>query len=146
MEALVAQSAVNSHLLNLIEASGRKGFSTETILQTSTKFRKFEIFLGLTYLTQTMKIGLNEEGNWSLVRRQTAYFKNVKAGETFEFHSAPLAAIAVKTNDVRILEPGVGGVDCNLVIREILGTVNTCNRVPGDHQWLPDMGTVMVFR
>jgi len=147
MEAPVVQSAINSYLLDLIEAGGREGFDTETLVRTSTQFREFEIFDGLTTLVQTMRIGLNEEGNWSLVRRQTAYFKDVKVGEKFQFHSASLAVIAIKTNSVHILESGVGGADYNLIILDILPeTVNTRNRVPGDHEWLLDTSTVRVFR
>ena len=74
-------------------------------------------------------------------------FKDVRLGETFEFNLQILSAEAVKADFGTITFPDGKHRLSNLVITKITPTMQNCfNRKPGDYEYLPDEGIVLVER
>ena len=74
-------------------------------------------------------------------------FRDVKLGESFEFHCQLLACEAVKAEFATVTFENGRSKKSNFVITKILQTAaNSFNRKPGDYEFCPDEGIAIVHR
>jgi hypothetical protein len=79
--------------------------------------------------------------------KNEVFFRDVKLGELFEFHSQLFACQAVKAEEARVILSNGRARSSNLVIVKILSsTKNVTDRKPGDYEWCPPDGIVIVDR
>lgn len=87
------------------------------------------------------------EMNLALMKTEVL-FREVKPGESFEFQSQLLACVGVKASrETRMLLPAGNSMVANFIITKILkDKENVLEKSPGDYEWCPDTGIVIVDR
>lgn len=93
------------------------------------------------------RVSVYEVQSVLLIMKMEVFFRDVSLGEEFEFNMQVLSAKAVKAKLATVLFADGQSLLSNLIIIKITPTMQNClNRKPGDYEWLPDNGIVLVDR